>query len=318
MHVFSTLAGLSSLKQQLQGVNDKSDKSKVISSFQLIFCGSPNPMAWSTVQNLERNRNWSLPSLRHKNGGVKKNGHRPGKVRKEEPKSSEEGWEIVVENDTLVVSRMLFCKWFSWPHFFFWSVSFSGNVAMFRVDNKHFGPIVKLSATKNTVWRVWAAGPAYKRNGVRKCSKKMLIQVFAQSSPNKKDVETSLTRGSSVREWGNIFTVDIHYIYIYIYICVYTQIIKKWHSGVFLTLFFQVLLHQKSLHLTLNLISKSHLWIVSYQNFPRGERLQKHIIIWFWCSSSHWTLSIVAGLTGNQTTYVTIQKLTNDNKTKEH
>lgn len=79
MHVFSTLAGLSSLKQQLQGVNDKS---KVISSFQLIFCGSPNPMAWSTVQNLERNRNWSLPSLRHKNGGVNKNGHRPGKVRK--------------------------------------------------------------------------------------------------------------------------------------------------------------------------------------------------------------------------------------------
>lgn len=116
MHVFSTLAGLSSLKQQLQGVNDKS---KVISSFQLIFCGSPNPMAWSTVQNLERNRNWSLPSLRHKNGGVNKNGHRPGKVRKEEPKSSEEGWEIVLENDTLVVSRMLFCKWFSWPHFVF-------------------------------------------------------------------------------------------------------------------------------------------------------------------------------------------------------
>ena len=235
MHVFSTLAGLSSLKQQLQGVNDKS---KVISSFQLIFCGSPNPMAWSTVQNLERNRNWSLPSLRQKMVGWRKI-HRPGKVRKEEPKSSEEGWEIVLENDTLVVSRMLFCKWFSWPHVFSLSVSFSGNVAMFRVDNKHFGPIVKLSATKNTVWRVWAAGPAYKRNGVRKCSKKMLIQVFAQSSPNKKDVETSLTRGSSVREWGNIFTVDIHYIYIYIYICVYTQIIKKWHSGVFLTLFFR-------------------------------------------------------------------------------
>ena len=207
MHVFSTLAGLSSLK--LLGFNDKSRV--VISSFQLIFCGSSKPITWSTVRPPWAVSQylvcWSVVS--DKKGGILgwKYPPQPGEGRNKQ-KAVQNVEKLSWKMTPLLFEGCFCCRWFSWRQQTFWSSKHKKN-----------GPIVnmvKLSATKNTSMNLtglgrWASIET-QRSSVSKCSENMLIQVFSQSSPNKKTFkQVSL----GVHQCVNKGTTQNIYLYIH-------------------------------------------------------------------------------------------------------